>query len=56
MLPSLESGDLDSAVLVALAQVVSGTFEEPKPGTDGTTGVPPGPPFPPPETDRAVYD
>ena len=56
MLPLLQGGDLDSAVLVALAQVVSGTFEEPKPGTDGTTGVPPGPPFPAPETDRAVYD
>ena len=56
MLPLLQGGDLDSAVLVALAQVVSGTFEEPEPGTDGTTGVPPGPPFPEPEIDRAVYD
>ena len=60
MLPTLESGDLDSAVLVALAQVVDGTFKEPEPGSDGgvgtTTGVPPGPPFPDPEPDRAVYD
>ena len=43
--------------LVGLGQVVSGTFEEPEAGQpDGTTGVPPGPPFPEPETDRAVYD
>ena len=59
MLPSLQGGDLDSAVLVALAQVVDGTFKETEPGTNGgvgTTGVPPGPPFPDPETDRAVYD
>ncbi len=56
MLPLLQGGDLDSAVLVALAQVVNGTFTEPKPGTDGTTGVPPGPPFPEPDVDRAVYD
>jgi uncharacterized membrane protein YgcG len=59
MLPSLQDGDLDSAVLVALAQVVDGTFKEAQPGTGGgvgTTGVPPGPPFPDPETDRAVYD
>ena len=32
MLPLLQGGDLDSAVLVALAQVVSGTFEEPEAG------------------------
>ena len=60
MLPSLQGGDLDSAVLVALAQVVDGTFKGTEPGTDGgvgtTTGVPPGPPFPDPEPDRAVYD
>ena len=52
MLPSLQSGDLDSAVLVALAQVVDGTFKATEPGTNGgvgTTGVPPGPPFPDPE-------
>ena len=52
--------DLDSAVLVGLAQVVDGTFKATEPGTkgsgQGTTGVPPGPPFPDPETDRAVYD
>jgi uncharacterized membrane protein YgcG len=59
MLPLLQGGDLDTAVLVGLAQAVSSAFEQPKPGsggTDGTTGVPPGPPFPPPETNRAVYD
>jgi uncharacterized membrane protein YgcG len=59
MLPSLQGGDLDSAVLAALAQVVDGTFKGTEPGAAGgvgTTGVPPGPPFPDPETDRAVYD
>src|SRR4029079_15969175 len=59
MVPSLQAGDLDSAVLVALAQGVDGTFKGTEPGTDGdvgTTGVPPGPPFPDPEPDRAVYD
>jgi uncharacterized membrane protein YgcG len=60
MLPFLQAGDLDSAVLAALAQVVDGTFKETEPGSKGggvgTTGVPPGPPFPDPEMDRAVYD
>jgi uncharacterized membrane protein YgcG len=58
MLPLLENGDIDSAVLTALALVVNGTFGKPEPGggSQGTTGVPPGPPFPDPETDRAVYD
>jgi uncharacterized membrane protein YgcG len=59
MLPLLEGGDIDSGVLVALGQIVTAAFAEPKPATgttDGTTGVPPGPPFPEPETDRAVYD
>ncbi len=56
MLPLLRGGGMDTAVLVALADVVNSTLREPKPGTDATTGVPPGPPFPDPEPDRAVYD
>ncbi len=58
MLPLLSGGDLDSALLVGLAQVISGTLDAPPPpGTaGGASGIPPGPPFPPPETDRAVYD
>ncbi|MEO8437764.1 MAG: TPM domain-containing protein [Chloroflexota bacterium] len=58
MLPQLSGGDLDSALLLGLAQIVSATLDaSPPPGKDvGTTGVPPGPPFPAPETDRAVYD
>ena len=55
MLPLLRSGDLDSAVLVALAKVVSGTLDASPPG--GAPPAPaPGPPFPQPEIDRAVYD
>ena len=59
MLPLLGSGDLDSAALVALSQVVSATIEPTtKPGTEPPSngGVAPGPPFPPAETGRAVYD
>jgi uncharacterized membrane protein YgcG len=60
MLPILETGDLDSALLVGLAQIVNGTFDSPSPGGGkpfvGATAPAPGPPFPPPETDRAVYD
>jgi uncharacterized membrane protein YgcG len=56
MLPMLASGDIDSAVLIALARVINGTLDAtPKPGA-GSTGFPPGPPFPPPESGRAVYD
>ena len=63
MAPLLHDGDLDSALLVGLAKVVAGVFDaSPSPGTDPVGGQPavnappPGPPFPPPETDRAVYD
>jgi uncharacterized membrane protein YgcG len=59
MLPLLQAGDLDAAALVALSGVVSATIEPTtKPGTEPPSngGVAPGPPFPPPETGRAVYD
>jgi len=58
MLPLLEEGDLDSAMLVALGQIVTATFEPSTTGEPGgvpaTAGPPPGPPFPDPETERAV--
>ncbi len=60
MLPLLAVGDFDSAVLVALARIVSATFEAASPTAPGEAmapGVPPpGPPYPEPEIDRAVYD
>jgi uncharacterized membrane protein YgcG len=60
MLPFLLEGNLDDAVLVALVRVVTATLDI-GPGSD-PGGVPvsegpsPGPPFPEPEVDRAVYD
>ena len=59
MLPFLADGQFDAATLVALSKVVEGTLgspdpAQPPPGSD--TGPPPGPPFPDPEIDRAVYD
>jgi len=58
MEPRLQAGDADTAVLTALGRVVSATFG---PGTGSDPGgnpdaPPPGPPFPEPELDRAVYD
>src|SRR6185295_14757502 len=60
MLPLLREAHFDDAVRIALARVVNGTLNaaNPAPGGDpsGPAGMPPGPPFPEPETDRAVYD
>ena len=58
MAPLLANGDLDSALMTALARVATATLEaRTATGKDvGSTGVEPGPPFPPPETGRAVYD
>lgn len=60
MLPFLRQGDLDNAVLVALVQIVTATLDtEPTSEPGGVPvaeGPPPGPPFPAPEIDRAVYD
>jgi uncharacterized membrane protein YgcG len=60
MLPLLAAGDPDSAVLVALAQIITATFDPSPPsgsgGVPSQAGPPPGPPFPDPEIDRAVYD
>lgn len=60
LIPLLAAGDPDSAVLTALAQVLTATLDPSPPS--GSSGVPvqadppPGPPFPEPEIDRAVYD
>jgi uncharacterized membrane protein YgcG len=58
MVPLLQDGDIDDAILVALGHVVQATFEPPSdPGTKpGAFEPSPGPPFPDPDTDRAVYD
>jgi uncharacterized membrane protein YgcG len=59
MAPLLDAGDLASAVLVALARIVTATFDPSAgpPGEGGDIDAPPaGPPYPDPETDRAVYD
>jgi uncharacterized membrane protein YgcG len=64
MLPYLKDGDFDTALTTGLAQVVMGTVATPTASGDPTdpggapaaAGPPPGPPFPDPETDRAVYD
>ena len=54
----LEDGDLDSALLIGLAKVVTRRFDAAPPGggQPAVNAPPPGPPFPPPETSRAVYD
>jgi uncharacterized membrane protein YgcG len=60
--PVLADGDVDSAAIVAVTQVLSevaGTpAGSPEPGDGGAVPgpPPPGPPFPQPEIDRAVYD
>jgi uncharacterized membrane protein YgcG len=60
MLPYLRDGDLDTAVLVALAQIITATLDEAHAAQPGGVpvpeGPPPGPPYPAPEIDRAVYD
>jgi uncharacterized membrane protein YgcG len=62
MLPLLAEQQFDDALLATLAKVVEGTFDGVPPGGGGGTGSPeapaiaPGPPFPDPEIDRAVYD
>jgi uncharacterized membrane protein YgcG len=58
MVPLLQAGDFDNAILVALGHVLKATFEPPvDPGTQPAPVEPsPGPPFPDPVIDRAVYD
>ena len=63
MLPFLADQQFDDALLAALSQVVDATFgSEPptapgnEPRTAETPPMAPGPPFPDPEIDRAVYD
>jgi uncharacterized membrane protein YgcG len=60
MLPLLADEQFDDALLATLSRVVEGTLDGVQPG--GGSGTPeapsigPGPPFPDPEIDRAVYD
>jgi uncharacterized membrane protein YgcG len=59
MLPLLADQRFDEALLAALGQIVTATFNATPPGepTEPTGPViAPGPPFPEPEIDRAVYD
>jgi uncharacterized membrane protein YgcG len=59
MLPLLRDQQFDQALLAALDQIVTATFDATPPGepTEPTGPViAPGPPFPEPEVDRAVYD
>ena len=59
MLPLLREADFDNAVQLALARVAEATLSAPDPAPGGDpapAGIPPGPPFPEPQTDRAVYD
>ena len=59
MLPALRDADFDTAVQLALARVAEATLSAPNPAPGGDpapAGIPPGPPFPDPQTDRAVYD
>lgn len=58
MAPQLEAGDIDGAIMIALGHVLRATFDPPvKPGGQPVPVAPsPGPPFPDPVVDRAVYD
>jgi uncharacterized membrane protein YgcG len=59
MLPLLSEQRFDEALLGALGQIVTATFDAIPPGepTEPTGPVvAPGPPYPEPEVDRAVYD
>jgi uncharacterized protein (TIGR04222 family) len=59
MLPLLQEQQFDEALLGALGQVVTATFDGTPPGTPEEPPaqvITPGPPYPDPEVDRAVYD
>jgi uncharacterized membrane protein YgcG len=59
MLPLLADQRFDEALLGALGQIVNATFDGVPPESPGEPVEPtinPGPPFPDPEIDRAVYD
>jgi uncharacterized membrane protein YgcG len=59
MLPLLADARFDDALIAGLAKIVEGTFDATPPGGAETPRGPtvdPGPPFPEPEVDRAVYD
>lgn len=59
MLPLLADGLFDEALLGGLAEIVNATFDGSPPGEPGDPNGPriePGPPFPEPEVERAVYD
>ena len=59
MLPLLADGQFDAALLATLSEVVTATLEGTPPDADPANPVPlvaPGPPYPDPEIDRAVYD
>jgi uncharacterized membrane protein YgcG len=59
MLPLLGEQRFDEALIAALGQIVTATFDATPPGepTEPTGPViAPGPPFPQPQVDRAVYD
>src|SRR4029078_6134198 len=62
MVPLLADQQFDDALLATLGNVVEATVGAPGAGGGSTKtppedqGVPPGPPFPDPEVDRAVYD
>jgi len=59
MFPLLVDGLFDEALLGALTQIVEAIFEGTPPDEPGEPSGPtidPGPPFPEPEVDRAVYD
>jgi uncharacterized membrane protein YgcG len=59
MLHWLQAGDLDTALLLGLARIVSATLDPgPNAGLPPTRVAPPppGPPFPEPTTGQAVYD
>jgi uncharacterized membrane protein YgcG len=62
MVPLLAEQQFDDALLATLGKVVEATVGAPGAGGGSTEtppedqGVPPGPPFPDPEVDRAVYD
>ena len=59
MLPLLREQQFDDALLGALGQIVTATFDGTPPGTPEEPPaqvIDPGPPYPDPEIDRAVYD
>jgi uncharacterized membrane protein YgcG len=61
MLPLLADGQFDDALMAGLAKVVDATIAQPAPSPGGggdpaTPAVAPGPPFPEPVPDKAVYD